>query len=302
MRRTVLIPAFGAIVLAIAAFWAAGGIDTLAAMAESGQRHFQNAMAGALRALRAGDPGAFMALLGVCFGYGVLHAAGPGHGKAVIGGYGVARRVAARRLAIIAVAASLAQSLTAVVLVGTGVLVLGWSRERMVDVAETLFAPLSYGAIGLLGLWLMWRGGRRLWALQQAAGHHHAGDGGPCPSCGHRHGPDPGQVGEIRSLRDAALLIAGIAMRPCTGALFLLIVTWRMDVFAAGIAGTFAMGLGTASVTVAVALSAVGFRAGALASLGGGRAARVAMPLLECLAGSAVALAAFVLVSRSLAG
>ncbi len=288
--------------------WGMGGMSALERWAADGQRDAQNAMAGLLRRLKAGDAAALSALLGFCFAYGFFHAAGPGHGKVLIGGYGLGRRVPVGRLAGLAVASSLAQAGTAVALVYGGVFLLDWSRERMVDTAEVWLAPLSYVLIGLVGLWLLLRGARKLWGQRAGTAmpghapdhhhdhqhdhHHHDHDHAVCDSCGHAHGPSLEEAAQVRSLRDALVLIGAVAVRPCTGALFLLILTWRMGIDAAGIAGAFVMGLGTASVTVLVAVLSVTARESALAQVAGGPSMARALSLIEIAAGALVVLVA----------
>ena len=307
--RTVLLIAAATVAALAVWLWGFGGAAWVEASAAQGQREAQVAMAGGLRALRAGEPGALMALLGLCFAYGFFHAAGPGHGKLLIGGYGVGRRVPVLRLSTLALLSSLAQAASAVGLVYAGIWALGWGREQLTDAAEDWFAPASYAAIGLIGLWLVLRGGRKLLARPEAGHadehahhghHHHHAPGEVCPSCGHAHGPSLEQVEQVHSLRDALVLIGAIALRPCTGALFLLILTWRMGIVSAGILGTFAMGLGTATVTVAVALASVTLREGALSRLATGPAALRVMGAIEAAAGAVIAILAAQVVLHAL--
>ena len=269
--------------------WGFGGAGDVAAWARAGQAETQQAMARLLRGLRAGDPGALSGLLGLCFAYGFFHAAGPGHGKILIGGYGVAARVGALRLSGLALASSLAQAASAVGLVYAGVLILDLTRQAMTGLAEDIMAPASYAAIAAVGAWLALRGVRRLRRVPAS-----------CSGCGHAHGPTPSQAEAVTGWRDAVMLIGAVAIRPCTGALFLLILTWRMGLEMAGILGTFAMGLGTVSVTLAVALASVTLREGALARLAPGGGLARALPLLELAAGVMIAALALQLMRAAL--
>lgn len=263
--------------------WGYGGAGDLSRWAADGQRDVQQSMAGYLRGLKRGEGGAFAGLMGLSFAYGFFHAAGPGHGKLVIGGYGVAAKVSALRLSLLALGSSLAQAASAVLLVVFGIAVLGWGRAQLSAAADQWLAPLSTGAIALVGAWLALRGIRALRRQNESE---------VCNSCGHAHGPTPEQAAEVHSLRDAVTIIGAVALRPCTGALFLLIITWSMGVFAAGIAGAFVMGLGTASVTVLVALASVNLRAGALSWLASSARLRTVSGALQIVIGLAIAVIA----------
>ncbi|MFX0545796.1 nickel/cobalt transporter [Roseovarius sp. S1116L3] len=283
MRRTLLILVLIGAALG-AALWT--GMDaSVARWSSSWQREFQNGLAGALRALRSGDAGAFAWLMGLSFAYGFVHAAGPGHGKLLIGGYGMAARVPAVRLSLIAMASSLGQAGTAIALVYGGMLLLGYTRAQLTGLAEGAMATVSAAAIGLIGLWLILRGMRKL-LLRRRPVHTHGAECG----CGHSHAPTAEEVAQAHGLRGTLALIGAVAIRPCTGALLLLVLTWQMGIPAAGIAGTLAMALGTGAVTVAVALMATFAREGALGSGAKGSVIQGAMPIMEIAAGAFIAL------------
>lgn len=302
-----------AVALGLVLLWATGGLTAVRVWAEAGAREVQRDLAGAVRGIAAGQPGAVAGLLGIAFAYGFFHAVGPGHGKLLIGGYGLARRVPILRLAGLALAASLAQATVAVLMVYGLVLGLGWARTRVEGLAQDLFLPLSHAAILALALWLVWRGLRGLRAAtlaapaggllggRQVGGARLLGHGATCATdcaCGAGHGVTLAQAATVTTWREAVALVAGVAFRPCSGALFLLIVSWQMGIAAAGIAGVYAMGLGTALVSIAVALLAVWSREGALAALPPGLAR--AVPLLEFTAGLVIAAVAAPLLWQSL--
>ncbi|WP_172294491.1 nickel/cobalt transporter [Pseudoruegeria sp. HB172150] len=280
----------------------AGLYTDLVMWASAWQRDFQNGLAAALRSLRAKEPGALAWMMALCFAYGFAHAVGPGHGKVLIGGYGVGRRVNVMKLSGIALLSSLGQAVTAVVLVYGALLVLGWDRLQMTDAAENMLSPASLVAIGAVGVWLAGRGALKLRRKRQQVeldcGHHHghgndhhhdSGDG-HCQACGHRHGPTLDEVESAAGLRDSLVLIGSIAIRPCTGALFLLLLTWHMGIPLAGVAGAFAMAAGTAAVTVSIAVASTLTRESTLLSFGDAEWARALMPWFEVGAGTLIAI------------
>ena len=297
MRRIVILVAL-VVAAGTLVVWLGGGFDTIARWAQDAQRGFQVQMAQGLRALRAGEPGALVALWGLCFAYGFVHAVGPGHGKFVLGAYAAGNQVAVARMAGIGFVASLAQGASAVALVYGGVLLFNASREALQLAGDVWLERAGLIAIALIGLWLMSRATRRMirqtlaapMAVAGPALHH--GHEDACDSCGHRHGPELHEVAALRGWRDSALLVGAIAIRPCTGALFVLILTWRMGLIWQGIVAVMVMALGTAAVTVAVAATAVLAREGAMDWAARLTKARWLMPLVEALAGLFILLVA----------
>ena len=126
----------------------------------SQQGYFERALSAAVRATRT-DATALPWLAGLSFVYGVLHAAGPGHGKAVLASYMVANRRALRRGIVLSFLAALLQAAVAVALVGLLSVVFRATAIGMRDGAA-LIEKVSYVGVAGLGLWLTWRKGGAL--------------------------------------------------------------------------------------------------------------------------------------------
>jgi len=264
--------------------WGFGGADVISRWATQTQRDVQNGMAVSLRALRAGDTSALAGLWALCLTYGFVHAAGPGHGKLVIGGYGLGVRATARRVAGLAALSSMAQAVVAIVFVGVAVSVLGWGRAQLTGVADKTMAPLSYGLVALLGVWIALRGLRKLLRKRKAHTHTHV-----CSDCGHAHAPTPDQAAAVHTWRDALAVIGVIAIRPCTGAIFLLILTYALGLFWVGVIGVLIMGVGTAALTAMVAFAAVGARESTLAQAASAKGTVLMLNIAEFGAGVLIA-------------
>jgi nickel/cobalt exporter len=232
------------------------------------QHRLQSRLVGAIRGLKADDPALASALLaGIAFLYGIMHAVGPGHGKAVISSYVLADGATLRRGILLSFVAAFVQALTAIAMVWGAMIVL---KGTGADVRQWLqrFEAASGAMIVLAGIWLAARHLRRrlsdgVPALRTAdavshVGHHDSHD--ETCDCGHAHMPSPGQVEAVRSWSEAVAIVLAIGTRPCTGAILLLVFAIAQGLFWAGVGGTFAMALGTAITVSALACLTVGAR------------------------------------------
>ncbi|MGL3607017.1 nickel/cobalt transporter [Rhizobium sp. G187] len=127
----------------------------------SHQQAFYRALTGSLKAMRE-DPWALTGLIGLSFAYGVFHAAGPGHGKAVISSYMLANEIELRRGILVSFISALMQGLVAIVVVGAAYLVLRGTSITMTTATQSLEIA-SYALIVAFGVWLLLRKLKTLW-------------------------------------------------------------------------------------------------------------------------------------------
>ncbi len=238
------------------------------------QSEFYREMSATIRAAKS-DGSAVWTLLAISFAYGIFHAAGPGHGKAVISSYLVANQETAWRGIVLSFASALMQALVAVVIVAVGAWLLNVTAKTMCG-AEKTIEIASYALIALFGARLVWtKGGAFIGALQakrpqpaMAAahdhhdhahhhGHHHHHHHDHDNHSGHSHGPMPDELAGPGGWRRGLAAILTVGIRPCSGAILVLVFSLAQGLFGAGIAATFVMGLGTAITVATIAVVAV---------------------------------------------
>ena len=285
----------------------------------STQAYYQREMASAVRNLKTANPAAAAGTLAfISFMYGVLHAAGPGHGKAIISSYVLANRQTMRRGIFLSFLSAFFQACSAILLVAILAIALKATSLTMKS-AETWIEVVSWAAVVAVGLWLLYRQIKPLWKTSEhghaaahvhlqtapvpemataghvhgpgcghdhdhvqparsvgrvafsepgpvaakhvhgpgcAHGHDHAHDA----SCGHVHMPEPSQLEGPWSWSKAISLAMTVGIRPCTGAILVMLFALSQGLLWAGIFATFMMSFGTALTVSALAALAVGSR------------------------------------------
>ncbi len=231
------------------------------------QQEFHRELATALRALQGGGMAALMAMITVSFLYGVFHAAGPGHGKAVIGTYLLTHKSALKRGITLSVLASLLQGIMAIVLVEGVVLIIGISSRDAIGTVPYL-EKASFALVGLIGLYLIKRAiglFRKPATHDHHHDHDHVGHAEACESCGHAHGPTAEELTKKASLRDHIAIIFSIGIRPCSGSVLVLVFAEVLGLRLAGVLSVLMISVGTAITVSTLALLAVYFQKAARA-------------------------------------
>jgi nickel/cobalt exporter len=289
------------------------------------QAEFYKGLSGAIRTAKTDWYGLWL-LLGLSFAYGVFHAAGPGHGKAVISSYVIANRETWWRGVVLSFASAMVQATVAVVLVGIAAVLLNATAATMKTTVYWI-EVISYLLIIAIGLRLVWAKGRAMFSTwrgirtpktvgaaatpahlrddhahhdhahhdhahhghdhqhanvahdhaahahhdhahhdhaHHAHGHdhhHHGHDHACCDDHGsawsHAHAPEPSELAGPGGWKRGLTAVFAVGLRPCSGAILVLVFTLAQGLFWAGVLATFVMGLGTAIMVAAIAVLSV---------------------------------------------
>ncbi|MEM7195330.1 MAG: nickel/cobalt transporter [Pseudomonadota bacterium] len=231
--------------------------DQAAAWIWAKHHQYQHALTRELRNIK-GQDGIGWALVLASFLYGMLHAAGPGHGKAVLTTYLITHKDHLTRGVAMGVAAAFMQGLTALLVVYGLVGIAGWLPEET-ESASLWVTRLSFAMVAILGLYLLFRVFVSLRGLIQRArfpvhakhdAHIHGDD------CGCRHLPNTQEIDAGGSAKVFIGVVLSIGLRPCSGALLVLILSVTLNLVWHGALAVLAMSLGTAITIVALAVVA----------------------------------------------
>jgi nickel/cobalt exporter len=323
------------------------------------QAEFYRQFSGLIRASKA-DGTAAWSLMGVSFLYGIFHAAGPGHGKAVISSYLVANEETWVRGVVLSFLSALMQAIVAIAIVGVAAVLLHASAGTM-NSAVNWIETASYLLIIVVGLRLLWVKGRAFIKAARELGrptaavgaavtpaaamhahdhddhghdhdhdhdHHHDHDhddhahvhgpdcghdhadhdhdhghahahhghdhdhGDDASAWGHAHAPEPEELAGPGGWRRGLSAIVAVGLRPCSGAILVLVFALAQGLFWVGAASTFAMGLGTFITVAAIATIAVSARAWAQ-RMAGARSGYGTLAMRGIEVGAAVVIIAF---------
>ena len=230
------------------------------------QRDYHRELTTALKSLsQEGNWEAFTALILGSFLYGIFHAAGPGHGKAVLTSYLLSHGENIGRTLSLATLAAFCQGVVAILIVYGLIYLAGWI-PRETSSAVQWSERFSFFLVAALGAWLAFRALKAIywfWCTRRSLvsmAHDHDAlhtNGTNTVSCGHDHLPSPKQMDAAGDWRGMIGVALSIGMRPCSGAILVLVFAKAFGIAWSGVGAVFAMSAGTAITVASLALLAI---------------------------------------------
>lgn len=230
------------------------------------QRLFNQLISDNLHHIQQHSAAAGVTLITASFLYGVIHALGPGHGKFIIASYLSTHESRLKQSIKLSVFSSLTQGIVAVVATSVVLIVLNLS-SRYFKLSQLWLERGAFLLLAWLGLYWIFQGSRTLKkpsatifqinkltplsssqiSSQSAVKNHRtfSTEHAPVCACGHQHLPNAQQLKKAEDWKSQLLVILSIGMRPCSGAIFVLFLSYMLDIYLWGVVATLAMSLGT---------------------------------------------------------
>ncbi len=226
------------------------------------QNDLHRELATAVRAIKEQPGWSAGSLITLSFFYGIFHAAGPGHGKMIIATYLASHPAQIRQGLLLSALSSLAQGIVAIMAVGGSVWLLNLSTRSASKISGNLELT-SYILVTVLGIYLSYTAFRKLRRKLLARGavshnhnHHHGHDHHHDVGCQHHHHGIPEIAPDPQSKQYLAM-IASIGIRPCSGAVLVLIFAFALHLPWTGVVAVLVMSAGTAVTVSGLALLSI---------------------------------------------
>jgi nickel/cobalt transporter (NicO) family protein len=243
------------------------GISQYLLVIQSLQRGLHASLSDALRSVQTAGIKASLILIMLSFTYGVLHAAGPGHGKIVIAAYLTSHKSQFRQGVILSFATAIVQGISAIIIVFSTFWLLDLSMRQVRGIVNNV-EVVSFAMIALVGLGITWTHVLRLRNVLIASKNLTKKPGHVSTGCCHQHGPSAKDLNTELSVRTFLGIVLSIGIRPCSGALLVLLLAISLGISTAGLLAVLAMSLGTATTITVLALFSVYLRQAAQRLLG----------------------------------
>ena len=212
---------------------------------------------------REHSPTALLLGLAIAFAYGVFHAVGPGHGKAVLLSYFLSQDAKISRGVWMGAQIAFFHVVSAIGIVVVVHLILQQAFGGPVDELDFLKIA-SYGAITLIGAAMLRGAFRRL--RQAGNGHDHAGHHHDHDAPGHVHDETCGHVSPVQAWREGGLLSVAVGLIPCSGAVLILVYCLANGLLLSGVLMAGAIAVGMAITLSVIGIAAIFGRQRALAT------------------------------------